>query len=90
MVGDQAAPALFSSTKNFFRYHSYLQFAMLSFLLWCILFFFCWPLALIVLILYPVVWLLLLPFRIIGIAVDGVFELLWSIITLPARVLKRI
>ncbi len=63
---------------------------MLSFLLWCLLFFLCWPLALIALILYPIVWLLLLPLRIVGIAVEGVFELLWSIITLPARALKRI
>jgi hypothetical protein len=63
---------------------------MLSFLIWCLLLFFCWPLALVVLILYPIVWLLLLPFRIVGIAVDGVLELLWSIITLPAHVLRRI
>jgi hypothetical protein len=63
---------------------------MLSFLVWCVLFIACWPLALIVLVLYPIVWLLLLPFRIVGIAVEGVFELLWSIITLPARVLRRI
>jgi hypothetical protein len=63
---------------------------MLSFLIWCLLLFFCWPLALVVLVLYPIVWLLLLPFRIVGIAVDGVLELLWSIITLPAHVLRRI
>jgi hypothetical protein len=63
---------------------------MMTFLIWCLLLFFCWPLALVVLILYPIVWLLLLPFRIVGIAVDGVLELLWSIITLPAHVLKRI
>jgi hypothetical protein len=63
---------------------------MLSFLIWCLLLFFCWPLALVVLLLYPIVWLLLLPFRIVGIAVDGVLELLWSIITLPAHVLRRI
>ncbi len=63
---------------------------MLSFLIWCLLLLFCWPLALVVLVLYPIVWLLLLPFRIVGIAVDGVLELLWSIITLPAHVLRRI
>jgi hypothetical protein len=63
---------------------------MLSFLVWCLLFIFCWPLAILVLILYPIVWLLLLPFRIIGIAVDGVLELLWGIITLPGRVVRRI
>jgi hypothetical protein len=63
---------------------------MLNFLVWCLLAFFCWPLALVVLILYPIVWLLLIPFRVVGIAVDGVLELLWSIITLPGRALKRI
>jgi hypothetical protein len=63
---------------------------MTSFLLWCLLLIFCWPLALLVLVLYPIVWLLLLPFRIVGIAVDGVLELLWGIITLPAHVLRRI
>ena len=61
---------------------------MLTFLLWLILLFFCWPLALIALILYPLVWLLLLPFRIVGIAVGGVLELVWAIVTLPARVLR--
>jgi hypothetical protein len=61
---------------------------MLSFLLWCILLFFCWPLALLVLILYPLVWLLLLPFRLLGFAVEGVLELLKAIILLPARVLR--
>ena len=61
---------------------------MIKFLLWCILFVLCWPLALVALVLYPIVWLLLLPFRIIGIAVDGVLELIWAIITLPARVLR--
>lgn len=61
---------------------------MLSFLLWCILLFFCWPLALLALVLYPIVWLLLLPFRIAGIAVDGVLQLLWAIVTLPARLLR--
>ena len=63
---------------------------MLSFLVWCLLFFFCWPLALVVLVLYPIVWLLLLPFRLVGIAVGGVLELVWAIITLPARVLRRV
>ena len=63
---------------------------MAGFLLWCILFFLCWPLALIALILYPLVWLFLLPFRIVGIAVGGVLELVWTLITLPARVIRRI
>jgi hypothetical protein len=61
---------------------------MIGFLLWCILLVLCWPLALAALVLYPFVWLLLLPFRIVGIAVGGVLELLWAIITLPARVLR--
>ncbi len=61
---------------------------MIKFLLWCILLVLCWPLALVALVLYPIVWLLLLPFRIIGIAVGGVLELIWAIITLPARVLR--
>ena len=60
----------------------------MKFLLWCILLVLCWPLALLALILYPVVWILLLPFRIVGIVVDGVFELLRGIIMLPARVLS--
>ncbi len=60
---------------------------MLTFLLWCFLLFLCWPLALFALVLYPFVWLILLPFRILGIAVEGVLELLWAIVTLPARVL---
>jgi len=62
---------------------------VLTFLLWCVVLFFCWPLALVALILYPLVWLLLLPFRIVGIAVGGVLELVWAIVTLPARVLRR-
>ena len=61
---------------------------MLTFILWCILFVFCWPVALLALVLYPLVWLLLLPFRIIGIAVDGVLHLIWAIITFPARLLR--
>ena len=61
---------------------------MLNFLLWCILLFFCWPLALLFLILYPIVWLLLLPFRILGFAVEGVLELIRAVILLPARLLR--
>ncbi|QNI32165.1 hypothetical protein H7849_24765 [Alloacidobacterium dinghuense] len=63
---------------------------MIKFLLWCILFFFCWPLALLALIVYPIVWLLLLPFRIVGIAVHGVLELVAAIIFLPARMIRAI
>jgi hypothetical protein len=58
---------------------------MIKFLLWCILFVLCWPLALAALVLYPVVWLLLLPFRLLGIAVDGVLQAVWLIVTLPVR-----
>lgn len=61
---------------------------MLKFLLWCILFVLCWPLALLALIAYPVVWLLVLPFRLVGIAVGAVLDLVWAVITLPARLLK--
>lgn len=61
---------------------------MLTFLLWCLLFVLCWPLALIALVLYPIVWLLLLPFRLVGIVVTGVFEFLKSLILLPARILR--
>lgn len=60
---------------------------MLAFLLWVVLLLLCWPLALLALILFPLVWLLLLPFRILGIAVDGVLGLLKAILLLPARVL---
>lgn len=60
---------------------------MIKFLLWVVLLVLCWPLALLVLVLYPVVWLLLLPFRLLGVAVDAVFELLKAVLFLPARVL---
>jgi len=60
---------------------------MATFLLWILLFVVCWPLALGALVLYPIVWLLLLPFRLLGIAVGGAFELLRAAITLPARLL---
>jgi hypothetical protein len=62
---------------------------MAAFLLWLLLLVVCWPLALLALVLYPLVWLLLLPFRLVGLAVEGVFELLRAIILLPARVLRR-
>jgi hypothetical protein len=61
---------------------------VLKFLLWCLLLFLCWPLALLALVLYPLVWLLLLPFRIVGIAVEGALSLVWAIVTLPARLLR--
>jgi hypothetical protein len=63
---------------------------MLKFLIWCILFIMCWPLALMALVLYPVVWLFLLPFRLVGVAVGGALALLWGIVTLPVRVMARV
>ncbi len=63
---------------------------MLTFLLWLILLVLCWPLALLALLLYPFVWLILLPFRLLGLAVGGVLSLLWAVVTLPANVLRRL
>ncbi len=63
---------------------------MLKFLLWCILFVICWPLALVAIVIYPIVWLLLLPFRIAGIAVGSVLVLIWALVTLPVRVVERV
>lgn len=60
---------------------------MLSFLIWLVLLFLCWPLALLALLLYPIAWLILLPFRLLGIGVDAVFSLLRAIVMLPARIL---
>jgi len=61
---------------------------MIKFLLFCILFVLCWPVALLALFLYPLVWILLLPFRLVGMAVGGVFTLLWVLLTLPVRILR--
>lgn len=61
---------------------------MAAFFLWCILFIFCWPLALLAVVLFPIVWLITLPFRIVGIAVHGVFALLAALVFLPARILR--
>jgi hypothetical protein len=58
---------------------------MISFLLWLLLFVVCWPLAIVALLLWPIVWLISLPFRLLGLAVEGVFEFLRAIILLPAR-----
>jgi hypothetical protein len=63
---------------------------MAKFILWCILLFLCWPLALLAIVLYPFVWLLLLPFRLVGIAVGGALELVSAIIFLPVRMLRAI
>ena len=62
----------------------------MTFLLWCILLVLCWPLALAALVLYPLVWLFLLPFRLAGIAVEGALGLVWAIVTLPARMLRAL
>ena len=61
---------------------------MIVFLLWCLLFVVCWPLALLALVLYPIVWLFLLPFRLLGIAVEGALALVWAVVMFPARLLS--
>ena len=63
---------------------------MFTFLLWCLLLVACWPLALAALFLYPIVWLILLPFRLVGIAVGGALSLVWGIVMLPFRIVRRI
>jgi hypothetical protein len=61
---------------------------MVGFLLWCVLFVLCWPLALLALVLYPFVWVVLLPFRLVGIAVHGALALFWAVVMFPARLLS--
>jgi hypothetical protein len=63
---------------------------MLKLLVFCVLLILCWPLALLALVLYPLVWLVLLPFRLVGVAVGGVFELIGALFSLPARALRAI
>ena len=63
---------------------------ILKFLLWCVLLILCWPLALLALVVYPIVWLLLLPFRLLGIAVHGALDLVAALIFLPARLLRAV
>jgi hypothetical protein len=63
---------------------------MVKFLLWCLLLVFCWPLALLVLVLFPLLWLLLLPFRVVGIAVGGVLDLVAALFFLPARLVRAL
>ncbi len=62
---------------------------MIKFLLWCILLVLCWPLALLALVLYPFVWLFLLPFRLVGVAVGGILQSVWALVTLPVRILRK-
>jgi hypothetical protein len=61
---------------------------MFTFLMWLLVLFLCWPLALLALVLYPLIWLLLLPFRMVGIVVSGVLRLVWEVITLPVTVFR--
>jgi hypothetical protein len=63
---------------------------MFTFLLWCLLFVLCWPLAIAALVLYPLVWLILLPFRILGFAVHGILLTVWTLVTLPFKILAKI
>jgi hypothetical protein len=63
---------------------------MLRFLIWCILLVVCWPLALLALVLYPIIWLILLPFRLVGIAVGSALALVWALAVLPAKIIKGI
>jgi hypothetical protein len=62
---------------------------MVKFFLWCILFVLSWPLAILALILYPLVWVLLLPFRLLGIAVGAVLDLIWTVVSTPARLIRK-
>ena len=63
---------------------------MFTFILWCLLFVACWPLALLALVLYPIVWLNLLPFRLLGFAVRGILQLIWDVVTLPFHLIHRL
>ena len=63
---------------------------MLKFLVWCLLLVICWPLAIAALLLYPILWLVLLPFRIVGITVAGVLALIWALFSLPARAVRAL
>ena len=63
---------------------------MIKFLLWCILLVLCWPLALLALVVYPIVWLILIPFRLLGVVVSGLLDLIWAIVTLPVLVLRKL
>ena len=63
---------------------------MVTFILWCLLLLFCWPLALLALVLYPIVWLICLPFRLVGIAVGGVFDFLGALIAFPFKMMGKV
>ena len=63
---------------------------MVKFLLWCLLLVVCWPLAIVALLLYPLIWLLLIPFRLVGVAASGILEMIWALFSLPARLVRKI
>jgi hypothetical protein len=63
---------------------------MLKFLIWCLLLVVCWPLAIAALLLYPILWLVLLPFRIVGITIAGALALIWALFSLPARAVRAL
>src|SRR5262245_34533121 len=63
---------------------------VIKFLLWCILLVLCWPVALLALIVYPIVWLILIPFRLLGVVVSGLLDLIWAVVTLPVLVLRKL
>jgi hypothetical protein len=63
---------------------------MATFLLWCLLLVLCWPLAILAVLLYPFIWLILLPFRLAGIAVEGALKLVWAVVTLPFTLVRRL
>ena len=90
----QPRPCLYRAlnSRTFARRLSYskAEKSMVTFLLWCLLLVVCWPLAIAALFIYPIVWLLLLPFRIVGIAVEGALQLVWSIVMLPVFVVRRL
>jgi hypothetical protein len=85
MFSDSVAVTSFQEQSALLFRSTLPEAAMFTFVLWCILFVLCWPVALLALLLYPIIWLLLLPFRMVGIAVDGVLKLIWAIVTFPAR-----
>ena len=63
---------------------------MVKFLVWCILLVLCWPVAVLALVLYPIVWLILIPFRLLGVVVSGVLEVVWALVTLPATLIRKL
>jgi hypothetical protein len=87
---DGPFPAFRGRTSRASTAYNISERAMLKFLIWCVLFVLCWPIAIAALVLYPIVWLLLLPFRVVGIAVGSVLVLIWGLVTLPVRVVGKV